>query len=169
MPPRILNLSLDIALSYSECICNFYWSRLSLRWCWLAKNREALPTSCRDYRYDPLNGTSFIWTIWRVQRGSVGSALACCKAGPSSNLGSAPHGVFTNWDDSCEYLEIGLSECLSMNEWMNEWFMHVSIANKKNKCKKSGLRPPNLYFDYKMTYNQRIPIHNMAHRCATTA
>ncbi len=27
-----------------------------------------------------------------VQRGLVGSALACCKAGPSSNLGSAPHG-----------------------------------------------------------------------------
>ncbi len=26
----------------------------------------------------------------RVQRGSVGSALACCKAGPSSNLGSPP-------------------------------------------------------------------------------
>ncbi len=27
----------------------------------------------------------------RVQCGSFGSALACCKAGPSSNLGSAPH------------------------------------------------------------------------------
>jgi hypothetical protein len=26
-----------------------------------------------------------------VQCGSVGSALACCKASPSSNLGSAPH------------------------------------------------------------------------------
>jgi hypothetical protein len=26
----------------------------------------------------------------RVQRGSVVSALACCKSGPSSNLGSAP-------------------------------------------------------------------------------
>jgi hypothetical protein len=26
------------------------------------------------------------------QRGLVGSALACCKAGPSSNLGSAHHG-----------------------------------------------------------------------------
>jgi hypothetical protein len=30
----------------------------------------------------------------RVQRGLVGSALACCKAGPSSNLGSAPQGGF---------------------------------------------------------------------------
>ncbi len=28
----------------------------------------------------------------RVKRSSVGSALACCKAGPSSNLGSAPQG-----------------------------------------------------------------------------
>ncbi len=27
----------------------------------------------------------------RVRRGSVGSASACCKAGPSSILGSAPH------------------------------------------------------------------------------
>jgi hypothetical protein len=29
---------------------------------------------------------------YRVQRGLLGSALACCKAGPSSNLGSAAHG-----------------------------------------------------------------------------
>ncbi len=28
----------------------------------------------------------------RVQRGLVGSALACFKAGPSSNFGLAPHG-----------------------------------------------------------------------------
>jgi hypothetical protein len=26
----------------------------------------------------------------RMRRSSVGSASACCKAGPSSNLGSAP-------------------------------------------------------------------------------
>ncbi len=29
-----------------------------------------------------------------VRRGSVGSASACCKAGPSSILGSAPQGGF---------------------------------------------------------------------------
>ena len=29
---------------------------------------------------------------FRVRLGSVGSALACCKAGSSSILGSAPHG-----------------------------------------------------------------------------
>ncbi len=28
----------------------------------------------------------------KVRRGSVGSASACCKAGTSSILGSAPHG-----------------------------------------------------------------------------
>jgi hypothetical protein len=31
----------------------------------------------------------------RVQRGSYGSALACCKAGPSSNLGTGTHGMLT--------------------------------------------------------------------------
>ena len=31
-------------------------------------------------------------TFSKVRRGSVGSASACCKAGPSSILGSAPHG-----------------------------------------------------------------------------
>jgi hypothetical protein len=31
----------------------------------------------------------------RVQRDSVGSALACCMAGPSSNPGSAPQGGFS--------------------------------------------------------------------------
>jgi hypothetical protein len=29
-------------------------------------------------------------------RSSVGSALACCKAGPSSNLGSVPQGGFAH-------------------------------------------------------------------------
>jgi hypothetical protein len=31
----------------------------------------------------------------RVQHSSVGSALACCTAGPSSNPGSAPQGGFS--------------------------------------------------------------------------
>jgi hypothetical protein len=39
----------------------------------------------------------------RVQRGSDGSALACCKAGPSSNLGSATHGML-RMNDVCMYL-----------------------------------------------------------------
>ncbi len=32
----------------------------------------------------------------RVRRGSVGSASACCKAGQSSILGSAPQGGFSH-------------------------------------------------------------------------
>jgi hypothetical protein len=37
---------------------------------------------------------NFLWTLFnsKVRRGSIGSASACCKAGPSSILGSAPHG-----------------------------------------------------------------------------
>ncbi len=31
----------------------------------------------------------------RVRHGSVGSVSGCCKAAPSSNLGSAPHPVET--------------------------------------------------------------------------
>ncbi len=34
-----------------------------------------------------------------VRRGSIGSAWACCKAGPSSILGSAPQGGFSHWAD----------------------------------------------------------------------
>ncbi len=33
-----------------------------------------------------------IFFKYMLRRGSVGSASACCKAGPSSILGSAPHG-----------------------------------------------------------------------------
>ncbi len=57
--------------------------------------------------------------LHRKQRGLVGSALACCKAGPSSNLGSAPHGGSAHWADSYEEMEMGLSECLWMKDvWL---------------------------------------------------
>jgi hypothetical protein len=57
----------------------------------------------------------------RVQRGLVGIALACCKAGPSSNLSSAPHGGSAHWADSYEDMEMGLSECLWMKDvWLYE-------------------------------------------------
>ncbi len=41
------------------------------------------------------------WLLWcgvafMVRRGSVDSALACCKTGPSSILGSAPQGGFSH-------------------------------------------------------------------------
>ncbi len=35
----------------------------------------------------------FCCNIFRVQRGSVGSSLACCKAGPSYNLGGSEPNV----------------------------------------------------------------------------
>jgi hypothetical protein len=73
-----------------------------------------------------------VQVLTRVQRGLVGSTLACCKAGPSSNLGSAPHGGSAHWVDSCEDMEMGLSECL----WMNNVWMYVLYCIKKNKCKK---------------------------------
>ncbi len=55
--------------------------------------------------------------LGRVQRGLFGSALAYCKAGPSSNLGSAPHGDSVHWADSCEDME-----CLWMKDvWLYEF------------------------------------------------
>ncbi len=59
----------------------------------------------------------------RVQRGLVGSALACCKAGPSSNLGWAPHGGSARCADSYEDMEMGLSECL----WMKDVWLYQCI------------------------------------------
>ncbi len=43
-----------------------------------------------------------ICSLVRVQRGSVGSALACSKAGPSSNLSSAPKEGSAHIADNCE-------------------------------------------------------------------
>ncbi len=64
---------------------------------------------------------------FRVQRGSYGSALACCKAGPKTNLDSAPHGGSAHW--ACSYdedMEKGLIECY---EWMIVWmFMDRSAT-----------------------------------------
>ncbi len=50
-----------------------------------------------------------------VRRGSVGSASACCKAGPSSILGSAPQGGFPTEQTSDEEMDRGLSEW----RWIN--------------------------------------------------
>ncbi len=58
------------------------WLRMVRRgseWCGVDQNGAAWP------RYGAA------WLIM-VRRGSVGSASACCKAGPSSILGSAPQG-----------------------------------------------------------------------------
>ncbi len=50
-----------------------------------------------------------------VRRGPVGSASACCKAGPSSILGSAPQGGSPTEKTSDEEMERGLSEWRRMN------------------------------------------------------
>jgi hypothetical protein len=50
-----------------------------------------------------------------VRRGSVGSASACCKAGPSSILGSAPQGGSPTEQTSDEEMERGLSEWRRIN------------------------------------------------------
>ncbi len=51
-----------------------------------------------------------------LRRGPVGSASACCKAGPSSILGSAPQGgLFPTEHTSDEEMERGLSEW----RWIN--------------------------------------------------
>ncbi len=53
-----------------------------------------------------------------VRHGTVGSASACCKAGPSSILGSAPQGGFPNECKSDEEMERDLGECI-FNYFMN--------------------------------------------------
>jgi hypothetical protein len=62
-----------------------------------------------------------------VRRGSVSSASACCKAGPSSILGSAPQGGFFPLSlQSDEDMEIGPGEWLQITYkwivcmWLNE-------------------------------------------------
>jgi hypothetical protein len=50
-----------------------------------------------------------------VRRGSVGSASACFKAGPSSILGSAPQGGSPTEQTSDEDMEKGLSEWRRIN------------------------------------------------------
>ena len=50
-----------------------------------------------------------------VRRGSVGSVSACCKAGPSLILGSAPQGGSPTEQTSDEEMEIGLSEWRRIN------------------------------------------------------
>jgi hypothetical protein len=60
------------------------------------------------------------WLRWcgvahMVRRGSVGSASACCKAGPSSILGSVPQEGSPTEQTSDEEIERGLSERRRIN------------------------------------------------------
>jgi hypothetical protein len=69
---------------------------------------------------------SMVWrcSVWcgvaqlMVRRCSVGSASACCKAGPSSILGSAPQGGFFPLSlQSDEEMEKGPGECAT-DKWI---------------------------------------------------
>ncbi len=73
----------------------------------------------------------------RVQRGLVGSALACCKAGPSSNLGSAPHGGSAHWADSYG----DGPQRMFMNEGCMIVWMYLLYCKEKNKKQKEWHTP----------------------------
>jgi len=70
-----------------------------------------------------------------VRRGSVGSASACCKTGPSSILGSAPQGGFFPLSlQSDEEMEKGPGERhrrSGLYEWDWVYVCTVSYENKK--------------------------------------
>ncbi len=65
---------------------------------------------------------------WLVRRGSIGSASACWKAGPSSIPGSAPQGGLSHWAISDEEMENGLGECIV---WM--WLDDCTVWMLKTK------------------------------------
>jgi hypothetical protein len=74
-----------------------------------------------------------------VRRGSVGSALACCKAGPSSILGSAPQGRFPHWAHKRwgygeRLRRVATDECIVI-EWMYVCYKKIS------KIKQRGWHP----------------------------
>ncbi len=72
-----------------------------------------------------------VWSVaeWgAVWLSGVQRALACCKAGPSSNLCSAPHSGSAHWAESCDDMEMG--ECLRMNDlWM--YLLYKRTINAK--------------------------------------
>ncbi len=74
-----------------------------------------------------------------VRRGSVGSASACCKAGPSSILGSAPQGGSSHWafkrrGDGERPQRMTMDKCIVWM-WLNECMYVCYKKNMKNKQK----------------------------------
>ncbi len=67
---------------------------------------------------------------YRMRRSSVGSASACCKAGPSSNLGSASHGGSPCWAKTRWRLKKK-----GLGEW---WRMNGVCLYCMNECKKNN-------------------------------
>jgi hypothetical protein len=92
--------------SGAECDVAHYGATL-LSWCDVAQ-------MVRRCSY---GATLLLWcdVALMVRRCSVGRALACCKAGPSSILGSAPQGGFPTELTSDEDMEISLGEWRRIN------------------------------------------------------
>ncbi len=69
------------------------------------------------------------------RRGSVGSASACCKAGPSSILGSAPQGSFPHWAHKRwgygERLQRMATDVCIVIEWMYVCYKKWKINKKE--------------------------------------
>ncbi len=82
-----------------------------------------------------------------LRRCSVRSASACCKAGPSSILGSAPQGGFSHWAykrwrNGERPRRMAMDKCIVWM-WSNERMYVCYKIWKINK--KSGIMPPNLW------------------------
>ncbi len=105
----------------------------------VAQKHHIDPPRCRVlFPSTPSYGAAW---LSMVRRGSVGSASACCKAGPSSIPGSAPQGSFPHWAHKRwgygERLQrMATDECIVI-EWMY-------VCYKIKISKKSGIMPPNL-------------------------
>ncbi len=78
-----------------------------------------------------------------VRRGLVGSASACCKAGPGSILGSAPQGGLPHWAYK-RWRNGERLQRMETDEWIVIEWIYVCIKIWKIN-KKSGILPPNLY------------------------
>ncbi len=133
LPPHSL-------LIYTGPIDAFYASQ------GLDKLEYRYSTHCHEFQSGPSKiGCHRVTALWctyfshrlriRLQRSSDGSALACCKANPSSNLGSAtqvrPIAAVKIWSWA------------SAND-LNEWLYELTYCKNKNKYpKRVWIRPPN--------------------------
>ncbi len=109
-------------------------------------NPSALHPRSRHQQFKPVLWIQIHWIrISMVRRGSVGSASACWKAGPSSILGSAPKGGLSHW----AYKRWGDRErprrmyCMNVIGWLYVCYKIWKIN------KKSGILPPNLWISSK--------------------
>ncbi len=165
------NKSFSLTVAKEKIIQKYYWKTCCLRFrlcsdmrCWRRDSLVFLNTHPTSLLKAFLNRQFHIifretfWTeasysgdqkwhsgaAWLVgRRGSVGSASACCKAGPSSILGSAPQRSFPHWAHKRwgygERLQRMATDVCIVIEWMY-------VCYKKWKInKKSGILPPNQF------------------------